>query len=146
MPAGEVGRREMERYLARISGPLLDRIDIHVEAPAVPWKSLASAPSGTSSAAMREQVEKARGGQVARQGPGTPNARLTGKQLDKLAVLDEPTRALLGQAMTELGLSARAYDKIRRVARTIADLEGSEGIQSAHVTEAVGYRLLDRKV
>ena len=68
------------------------------------------------------------------------------KQLDALAPMDEPTRTLLGQAMAELGLSARAYDKIRRVARTIADLENSEQIQSSHVSEAVGYRLLDRKV
>lgn len=146
MPAGEVGKREMERYLARLSGPLLDRIDIHVEAPAVPWKALASAPTGTSSAQMREQVAAARKRQIARQGAGVPNARLTGKQLDAISPMDEPTRTLLGQAMTELGLSARAYDKIRRVARTIADLEGSERVQSGHVSEAVGYRLLDRKV
>jgi magnesium chelatase family protein len=146
MPAGEVGKREMERYLARLSGPLLDRIDIHVEAPAVPWKALASAPTGTSSAQMREQVAAARKRQILRQGAGVPNARLTGKQLDSLAAMDEPTRTLLGQAMTELGLSARAYDKIRRVARTIADLEGSERVQSGHVSEAVGYRLLYRKV
>jgi magnesium chelatase family protein len=146
MPAGEVGRRDMERYLARLSGPLLDRIDIHVEAPAVPWKSLAAAPSGTSTAQMRDQVARARERQVRRQGAGTPNARLTGKQLDKLAPLDEVSRSVLGQAMTEMGLSARAYDKIRRIARTIADLEGSEGVQTGHVTEAVQYRLLDRKV
>jgi magnesium chelatase family protein len=146
MPAGEVGRREMERYLAKISGPLLDRIDIHVEAPAVPWKSLASAPSTTTTAVMREQVTRARETQIKRQGAATPNSRLTGKQLDKLAVLDETTRTLLGQAMAELGLSARAYDKIRRVARTIADLEACEHIQHGHVSEAVGYRLLDRKI
>ncbi len=146
MPAGEVGKREMERYLARISGPLLDRIDIHVEAPAVPWKSLAAAPTGTSTAHMRDQVSRARAAQIKRQGAATPNARLTGKQLDKLAPMDEATRSLLGQAMTEMGLSARAYDKIRRVARTIADLEAAEHLQSGHVSEAVQYRLLDRKV
>lgn len=146
MPAGEVGKRDMERYLAKISGPLLDRIDIHVEAPAVPWKALAAAPTGTSTGQMREQVAKARSAQIARQGAGTPNSRLSGKQLDRLALMDETTRSLLGQAMTELGLSARAYDKIRRVARTIADLEGSENVQHGHVSEAVQYRLLDRKV
>src|SRR5690606_30565288 len=145
MPAGEVGKREMERYLSRLSGPLLDRIDIHVEAPAVPWKALASAPTGTSTAQMREQVAAARERQVARQ-DGIPNARLSGKQLDRLAPLDEAARSLLGQAMSEMGLSARAYDKIRRVARTIADLAGSEGITSEHVAEAVAYRLLDRKI
>lgn len=148
------GRREMERYLSRLSGPLIDRIDIHVEAPAVPWKQL-SAPAkpnsaggeghGSSSAQIRARVLAARAKQRARQGE-TPNAWLRGKDLDRLAVLDEPCRTMLGQAMQELGLSARAYDKVRRVSRTIADLEGSEAITSDHVAEAVGYRLLDRKV
>ena len=90
---------------------------------------------------MRAMVAAARKVQTARQGEAVPNARLSGKQLDKVAVMDEPTRTVLGQAMTELGLSARAYDKIRRVARTIADLENSADIRSEHVTEAVGYRL-----
>ncbi|MCC6427172.1 MAG: YifB family Mg chelatase-like AAA ATPase [Phycisphaerales bacterium] len=121
---GEVGKRAMERYLARLSGPLLDRIDIHVEAPAVPWKELSQAPRGTSSAEMREKTMRAREIQQRRQGPVTPNARLSGRQLDELAPMDEEARAMLGQAMTELGLSARAYDKVRRVSRTIADLEG----------------------
>ncbi len=146
MPAGEVGKRAMERYLERLSGPLLDRIDIHVEAPAVPWKELSRAPVGTSSAQMREQVGAARARQIARQGATTPNSRLSGKQLDSLAPFDDAARALLGQAMGELGLSARAYDKIRRVSRTLADLDGSDAIGSQHVGEAVGYRLLDRKV
>lgn len=143
---GAAGRREMDRYLARISGPLLDRIDIHVEAPAVPWKSLSSAePRGTSSAQMREGVARARARQAERQGPGCPNARLTGRQLDRLAPMTGPARALLGTALTELGLSARAYDKIRRVSRTIADLEGAEEVGTREIAEAVGYRLLDRK-
>jgi magnesium chelatase family protein len=145
MPVGDIGKRDMDRYLSKISGPLLDRIDIHVEAPAVPWKSLSSAPTGSSTSQMREQVLRARAAQIARQ-DGVPNARLSGKQLDKLAPMDEAARSLLGQAMTEMGLSARAYDKIRRVSRTIADLEGAEGVTSAHVAEAVQYRLLDRKV
>ncbi len=143
---GEVGRRAMEQYLSRLSGPLLDRIDIHIEAPAVPWKQLSSAPTGTSSAQMREQVLRARGIQRERQGATTPNARLSGKQLDVHAELDEKTRALLGHAMTELGLSERAYDKVRRIARRLADLAGREGVQMEDVSEAVGYRLLDRKV
>jgi len=146
MPVGEVGKRAMDRYLERLSGPLLDRIDIHVEAPAVPWKELSRAPVGTSSSQMREQVNGARNRQIGRQGATTPNARLSGKQLDTLAPFDDAARALLGQAMGELGLSARAYDKIRRVSRTIADLEASDAIRSQHVGEAVAYRLLDRKM
>lgn len=143
---GEVGRRAMEQYLSKISGPLLDRIDIHVEAPAVPWKQLSSAPTGTSSAAMRASVLGARDRQRARHDSSVPNARLSGKQLDKCAVLDEKSSTLLGNALTELGLSARAYDKVRRIARTIADLAGRESISIEDVGEAIGYRLLDRKV
>lgn len=147
LPTNEVGKRAMDRYLERLSGPLLDRIDIHVEAPAVPWKELSAGEKrGTSTAMMREAVESARAAQTARQGHATPNARLSGKQLDAMAIMDEPALALLGQAMTSLGLSARAYDKIRRVARTIADMDGTTTIGVPHVSEAVQYRLLDRKV
>lgn len=142
---GAVGRREMERYLSRLSGPLLDRIDIHVEAPAVPFRQLAGAPNGSTTAAMRGLVLAARERQSRRQGAGVPNARLSGRQLDRLAPMGDDARALLGQALTELGLSARAYDKIRRVARTIADLDGVDALTHAHVAEAVQYRLLDRK-
>ena len=150
MANDEFSRREMDRYLARLSGPLIDRIDIHVEAPAVPWKQLsaglaAAGPRGTSSAEMRAKVLAARTRQAARQGLGLINARLSGRQLDKLAPLTETARAILGQAMAELGLSARAYDKVRRVSRTIADLEGSDEITDAHVAEAIQYRLLERK-
>lgn len=145
MPVGQAGKFAMDRYLSRLSGPLLDRIDIHVEAPAVPWKQLSEAPRGTGTAQMREQVATARAKQAARQDALTPNARLSGRQLDALAKFDDAALAILGQAMTELGLSARAYDKVRRVSRTIADLDGSENIKPHHVTEAVSYRLLDRK-
>jgi len=149
---GEVGKRAMEAYLARLSGPLLDRIDIHVEAPAVPWKELSRTArgggdeaKGTTTESMRRQVDAARAMQIGRQGASVSNARLTGKQLDRFARMDDATLSLLGSAMTELGLSARAYDKIRRVARTIADLAGSEDVRLEHVSEAVSYRLLDRK-
>jgi magnesium chelatase family protein len=146
---GEVGKRAMEKYMERLSGPLLDRIDIHAEAPAVPWKELSrgasGGPPGTTTAQMKEQVEQARSRQAARQGPTLSNARLSGRQLDKLALMDQQATAILGQSMTELKLSARAYDKIRRIARTIADLDGSEDIKLPHVSEAVAYRLLDRK-
>jgi len=149
MPDGGVSsrgaeRREMDRYLAKISGPFVDRIDIHVEVPAVPWKQLEGAARGTGSESMRERVLRARDKQRERQGPIT-NARLRGRDLDELAPMEESARALLGQAMTELGLSARAYDKIRRVARSIADVDGGETIAIAHVAEAIQYRLLDRR-
>lgn len=147
MPTTVAGRREMERYIGRVSRPLIDRIDIHVEAPAVPWKHLAAganAPKGTSSAQMRESVLETRRRQRERQGP-VLNSRLRGRELDELAPMSEEARTMLGQAITELGLSARAYDKVRRVARTIADLEGVASLSLAHIAEAVQYRLLDRQ-
>lgn len=142
---GEVGRREMQRYLSRLSGPLLDRIDLHVEAPAVAWSELSKKATGTDTATMRAQVIAARERSFQRQGEHT-NARLKGKQLDQLMELDSGARSLLEQAMTQLGLSARAYDKIRRVALTIADVGGSDRVRPEHVGEAVQYRLLDRRL
>lgn len=142
------GRREMDRYLGRLSGPLIDRIDIHVEAPAVPWKELSAGTNGkrgATSEEIRDRVLRARETQRARQGERT-NAELSGRELDEVARLDETGKALLGQALTELGLSARAYDKIRRVSRTIADLEGSASVGVPHVAEAIQYRLLDRRL
>jgi magnesium chelatase family protein len=139
----EVSQRAMEKYLSKISGPLIDRIDIHIEVPAVPYKQLTSQQRGTDTTAIRARVLEARKIQHARQGPKT-NAELSGKMLDKHAAMNEQAQTILGQAMNELGLSARAYDKIRRVARTIADLEKSSNIESSHVAEAVQYRLLDR--
>ncbi|MCC5823766.1 MAG: YifB family Mg chelatase-like AAA ATPase [Phycisphaerales bacterium] len=142
---GEAGRRDMERYLSRISGPLLDRIDIHVEAPAVPFSELGSKKPGTSTAELRERVLAARERARARQGE-TPNARLRGKELDTLVELKPGARTLLEQALSQLGLSARAYDKVRRTARTIADVEGADEVLAEHIAEAVQYRLLDRKL
>ncbi len=142
---GEVGRREMERYLGKLSGPLLDRIDLHVEAPAVPWVELSKKATGTSTEMMREQVINARRRSFKRQGE-IPNARLSGKQLDVIMALDESAKMLLEQAMTQLALSARAYDKIRRIALTIADVSGSDTVRPEHIGEAVQYRLLDRKI
>lgn len=149
---GEVGKRAMERYLEKLSGPLLDRIDMHVEAPAVPFKDLSAGSGGDrtkvrgmNTQQMRSLVEAARTRAIARQGT-TTNARLSGRELDTHAALQQEARDTLGHAMSELGLSARAYDKIRRVARSIADVEGVEHVQTHHVLEAIQYRLLDRKV
>lgn len=145
-PSDEFSRRQMDQYLSKISGPLIDRIDIHVEIPPVPFQMLAGKPNGTGSEQMRKMVSAARAIQAKRNGgPATPNSALTGRQLDRFAPLDDSSRELLRQAMTELGLSARAYDKVRRVARTIADLECTEKIDLRHVAEAVQYRLLDRQ-
>ena len=110
--------------------------------PAVPYRQLSSKERGTDTQAIQGRVLAARAAQSGRQ--RLPNARLAGRKLDQFASLDDKARTLLGQAMTELGLSARAYDKIRRVARTIADLESSDAVEVHHVAEAVQYRLLDR--
>lgn len=143
----EASQREMDRYLSRISGPLVDRIDIHVEVPRVAYRELAGKADGTSTQQMREQVIAARERQAERNGGSLKtNATLSGRQLDRLAPLDEQGQALLRAALTEMGLSARAYDKLRRVGRTIADLEGSQTVSANHIAEAVQYRLLDRKV
>ncbi len=146
MPEDETGRREMDRYLSRISRPLIDRIDIHVEAPAVPWKELsAKDSSGTSTMQMRDRVLSAHTRARSRQGK-IHNAHLRGRELDELAPMQAGAKELLGQAISQLGLSARAYDKVRRVARSIADLEGVDELSCAHIAEAVQYRLLDRQV
>jgi magnesium chelatase family protein len=144
----------IERYLGRISGPLIDRIDIHIEVPPVAWRDLrASGPSadGLDSAAMRQQVHKARTVQRERfsgaaGGAITTNASMSSREIRKFCRLDEPGETLLKQAMAELGLSARAHDKVLRIARTIADLEGAPEIEAHHVAEAIQYRRLDRKL
>jgi magnesium chelatase family protein len=139
---------QIERYMSRISGPLLDRIDLHIEVPSVPYQELAARQDGTSSAAMREQVLRARAAQAKRFGGDGHrlNGRMTSRQLRRHCILDAESQALLKTAMEELGLSARAHDRILRVSRTIADIEAMDKIEAAHVTEAIGYRSLDRKL
>ena len=142
---GKTDGRSRDKYLARLSGPLLDRIDIHVEVPAVPYRELTGKRPGTDSATMRRLVLRAREVQRARFGNDTLNAQMSSPHLRKFCDLNDSCLLLMKQAMDELGLSARAYDKVRRVARTIADLEGAEQISEAHLAEAIQYRLLDRK-
>jgi magnesium chelatase family protein len=138
---------QIERYLARISGPLLDRIDIHVEVPGVPFRELKDDREGTSSASMREQVAVARQVQMRRfQGhPNSANGKMSPRQIRKYCRLEADAESLLKNAMEEMGLSARAHDKILRVGRTIADLAGSDGITADHLSEAINYRTLDRR-
>jgi magnesium chelatase family protein len=139
---------QIERYMSKISGPLLDRIDLHIEVPAVPFKELSDAKPGTSSAAMRDGVEQARAKQRRRfAGSRTlTNSRMTTRQIRQHCPLDDAAAHLLRNTMAEFGLSARAHDKIIRVARTIADLEPSDQITPMHLHEAINYRTLDRQI
>jgi magnesium chelatase family protein len=138
---------QIERYMGRISGPLLDRIDLHLEVPAVAFQELSAQADGTPSAVMREQVGRARTVQQRRFGvEGLLNSRMSTRQLRRFCQLDDEGRTLLKTAMEELGLSARAHDRILRVARTIADLAEAPTITSEHVVEAISYRSLDRKL
>ncbi|MBI1356245.1 MAG: YifB family Mg chelatase-like AAA ATPase [Acidobacteria bacterium] len=131
----------IQRYVGKISGPLLDRIDIHVEAPPVKYRELRGGPEAEPSAAIRERVERARAIQLGR---GYPNARMPSKMIRQHCKLDGPGEKTLEAAVSRMGLSARAHDRILKVARTIADLAEQEAISVAHLAEAVQYRSLDR--
>ena len=138
---------QIQRYMNKISGPLLDRIDLQVECQALSYNDLSKAPTGEPSSAIRERVLKARQIQERRfQGQKGVhcNAQMTERMIHQYAEPDESSLDLLRMAMERLKLSARAYNRILKVARTIADLEGSEKVQSQHIAEAVGYRNLDR--
>jgi magnesium chelatase family protein len=139
---------QIEKYMGRISGPLLDRIDLHIEVPAVPFQELSARRDGTSSQEMREAVFKARdiqGSRFGRDGAGV-NAQMTSRLIRKFCGLDADSRTMLQTAMEDLGLSARAHDRILRMARTIADLEAAGEIKQDHLSEAIGYRSLDRRL
>ncbi|MCB1085504.1 MAG: ATP-binding protein, partial [Verrucomicrobiae bacterium] len=140
---------QIERYRQRISGPLLDRIDLHVEVPAVDYKELKANTGGESSETIRQRVEETREIQLQRftSHPDVmTNAAMTSKLVREHCQLDRHSDALLEQAMTDLNFSARAHDRILKVARTLADLEGASAIQSQHLLEAIQYRTLDRNL
>ena len=137
----------VQRYLARISGPLLDRIDLHVEVPAVRYKELADRRQGEPSAAIRQRVAAARDRQRARFAGVAgvyANAHMRPRDIREHCELDAGGDALLRTAISRLGFSARAYHRILKIARTIADLDGAPGIGTAHLSEAIQYRSLDR--
>ena len=139
---------EMQRYLSKVSGPLLDRIDIHVEVTPVPFDKLSDDRSGELSKVIRERVIKARNIQTTRFNDSETifyNAQMGVKQIRQFCKLNETSIKLLKIAMKQLNLSARAYDRILKVSRTIADLQGSENILSEHISEAIQYRSLDRE-
>jgi magnesium chelatase family protein len=139
---------QIQRYVGRISGPLLDRIDIHIDVPAVKFRELTgdTPPDAEDSAAIRQRVINARGRQRERfLNDGIfSNAAMTPRLIRKFCRIDSESETMLERAMARLGLSARAYDRILKVSRTIADLADSGEIQSDHVAEAVHYRSLDR--
>lgn len=133
---------QIERYRNKISGPLLDRIDLHVNVTALPISDLQNAPTGESSSAVLARVIAARNLQLQRQGKA--NAELGGTEMSEFCRLTKAPQQLLAQAMDKLQLSARAYDRILRVARTLADLQNNEAIDIPHIGEAIAYRVLDR--
>jgi magnesium chelatase family protein len=151
-PCGHLGNRlrtctcsqlAINSYRAKLSGPLLDRIDMHVEVPALAYRELSASQPGENTPMVRGRVEEAR----ARQRRRSPraNARLSVAELNQMATLDEGGHRILDRAVTRLALSARAIERVRRLARTIADMEGSDPVRGAHVAEALQYRFLDRE-
>ena len=140
-------QNSVHKYLNRISGPMLDRIDIHVEVPPVEYAALSSKAEEETSAQIKERVNKARKIQLERyKGTGiTCNARLTPALLNKYCVMSQEASNYLKLSFERLGLSARAYDRILKVARTVADLAGSEIIEKEHIFSSIAFRSLDRK-
>ncbi len=139
---------EMQRYLSKVSGPLLDRIDIHIEVQPVPFDKLSDERKGELSKVIRERVTAARELQTKRFSDNENvhyNAQMTVKQIRKFCNLNDTSKQLLKTAMERLNLSARAYDRILKVSRTIADLDDSPSVESDHISEAIQYRSLDRE-
>ncbi len=138
---------KIQNYMGKISGPLLDRIDIHIELPSIKYKELTDTKDTEASAIIKARVEKTRAIQRERfKSEGIfYNAQMNTKLIKKYCVLEEEAKELLKMAMTELGLSARAYDKVLKVSRTIADLDVSKTILPEHISEAIQYRSLDRQ-
>ena len=139
---------QIQRYRSKISGPLMDRIDIHIEVPAVKYRDLASREPGESSREIKKRIDSARAIQLERfKGMKLySNAQMTNRHIKKFCQIDEASQNLLELAIDKFGLSARAYTRILKVARTIADLEGQENIQPTHLSEAIQYRTLDRNL
>jgi magnesium chelatase family protein len=140
---------QIQKYMARISGPLLDRIDIHIEVPAVKYKEISSETKGETSSEIRERVIQARKIQYERFAnlkDVFSNGDMGSKEVRQYCKLDSACSDLLKMAMTKLGFSARAYDRILKVSRTIADLDGAENILPQHISEAIQYRSLDREL
>ena len=139
---------EMQRYLSKISGPLLDRIDIHIEVTPVPFEKLSETQKAEPSSEVRKRVITARKIQTKRflkKKNIHYNSQMSVKQIEEYCELSEDSKSLLKKAMERLNLSARAYDRILKVSRTIADLDCSKNIQEYHITEAIQYRSLDRE-
>lgn len=137
----------VRRYLSKVSGPLLDRLDLHIEVPPVNFEELRSDAQEESSAEIRKRVSAARLLQQKRYANSgvTCNAKLTAAMTAEFCRLTDDAQLILGSAFERLGMSARAYDRILKVARTVADLEGSEMIEAPHVAQAIQFRSLDRK-
>lgn len=138
----------VKRYLSKISGPLMDRIDLHIEVTPVPYEQLSDTRKGEPSSVIRERVQKARQHQINRfkgENGIYTNAQMSAKQIDDHCIIDEKGKLLMKNAMEKLKLSARSYGRILKVARTIADLDNSENIQNNHLAEAIQYRSLDRE-